>query len=179
MRVCVSASVHIRNQENFPSVFSDFKRAAKTPESLQEAVPGGVTSAAPGDFNPYVSGALQLGPVLLQPKKQHEGTGGSVSCSSCRVAPATLWLLPVRGTSVIHFYPWVHVHTSCLLFVSDFCGLCTSVSLVCFTNCSLLFLFSVVQRAAWRSGAFISASSWRTSSRSSSSLHHPSEAAVS
>lgn len=100
---CVYVSVHICNQENFPSVFSDFKRAAKTPEALQETVPGGVTSAAPGDFNPYGSGELRLWPVLLQPKEQHEGTGGSVSCSSCRATPATLWLLPVRSPSFTRF----------------------------------------------------------------------------
>lgn len=115
-------------------VFSDFKRADKTPESLQETVPGGVTSAAPGDFNPYGSGKLRLGPVLLQPKNQHEGTGGSVSCSSCRVAPATLWLLPVRSTSFNTFLS-INRHSYKLF---SFC-------LQIFANYALVFLWFVFQ----------------------------------
>lgn len=95
------------------SVFLVFKRADKTPESLHETVPGGVTGTARGDFNSYGSEEPQLGPVLLQPKKQHEGTGGSVSCCGCWVAPATVWLLPVRtillSHSVSHIYPFIQV----------------------------------------------------------------------
>lgn len=49
----------------------------------------------------------------------------------------------------IHNYTFI-LHTSYIF---------TSVSLVCFSNGSLFFLFSGVQRAAWHSAAFISASS--------------------
>lgn len=91
----------INNQENLLSVF---KPADKTPERLHQTLPGGVTSAAQGDFNPYGSGELLLGPVLHQPKEQHEGTGGSVSCSGRRVTTATLWLLQVRNAPVSYIF---------------------------------------------------------------------------
>lgn len=151
----------INNQENLLSVF---KPADKTPERLHQTLPGGVTSAAPGDFNPYGSGELLLGPVLHQPKEQHEGTGGSVSCSGRRVTTATLWLLQVRNAPVSY------------VFFSLFL-------LVLFTHNSIMwfqwhsFFFIVLQRAACQPRAFTSASPW-TLSGSGSSLHHPSKAAV-
>lgn len=92
----------VNNQQT--STSSVLKRAAETTEQPQQTLPGEVASAAPGDFDPHGSGELLLGPVLLQPEEQHEGTGGSVGCGGCRVAAATLRLLQVGETLLFHTY---------------------------------------------------------------------------
>lgn len=92
---------HRDHGENLLSVS---KTADQSPESLHQALPGGVTAAAPGDAEAHGSGELLPGPVPLEPEEPHEGTGGSVSFSGCRVTAARLWLLQVRSAPVPHSF---------------------------------------------------------------------------
>lgn len=69
------------------------------PERFLQTVPGWYIPAS-GDFEAHGPGEFLRGALLLQPEKQHEGAGGSLGCSGCRGATATLRLLQVRNVSV-------------------------------------------------------------------------------